>query len=188
MPSVYYGICTKDNQKICYIYSVLKKNTKEQLTEEEASFQRKINRKLFSLNSDVKELEEFLSEEESNIRDVSMSFVYTINAFLSILQTKGIEQIKVVPYLPIRYHSRDITAKRANREDLIDRNNAIQTNLTNKLIRTFRRVSVQNKQLTIISYPMVNDEYLTLSLDKKQNELDNMLLEEISNSINNIVK
>ena len=187
LPTIYYGICEEKHKKVCYIYSMIQNNKKEQLTTEEMYYRSKINRKLFGINSDVKDLEDFHSEEESNIRDVSMSFVYALNSFITLLQKKGMEEIKVVSYLPLRYQSRDSIARSQHREDLEERNNDIQRNLTNKLIRTFRRLSVQNKDLEIISYPYENDEYLTLKLDKKTKELDNMLLEEVSERVTSAI-
>ena len=64
----------------------------------------------------------------------------------------------------------------------------IQTNATNKLIRTFRRLSSQNSSVKVIMYPYEMDEFLTINLDSRENELDNMLLEESNDVINREIK
>ena len=67
-------------------------------------------------------IEEF--KEEEDIKDVSMSFVLSLNIFISLLQKKNIEKIKVVNYLPVSYLARDIAAENSNRvEELQNRNN-----------------------------------------------------------------
>ena len=181
-PRIYYGIAYENGEKVCYIYSILNKNLANSLKEEK--YHSKINRLLFQLNRDVKSLEEFLMDGEENIRDVSMSFVFSLNVFLSLLQSANISKIKVVPYLPLRYHSREMVARNSSlREELEKRNDRIQNNLTNKFIRTFRRLSYQNKSLEIVSYPYEMDEYLTVHLDDRQKELENMLLEEAGSEI-----
>ena len=69
------------------------------------------------------------------------------------------------------------------RKKLLERNDAIQTNLTNKFIRTFRRLAVQNDSLEIETYPYELDEFLTIKLNGRKKELDNMLLEEIGKKV-----
>ena len=97
---------------------------------------------------------------------------------------KGIEEIKAVPYLPLGYLAREITARKSDRrEELRERNKRIQMNQTNKFIRTFKRLSAQNDALKIVSYPYRNDEFLTMILSPRQKELDNMLLEETNKKV-----
>ena len=186
-PSIYYGIAVEDGEKICYLYSILNKRKSSSLEEEK--YQSKINRLLFQLNRDVKNLEEFHSDLESNIRDVSMSFVFSLHVFLSLLQKGGIECVRVVPYLPLRYHSRELFANCSPLgETLHERNDSIQMNLTNKLIRTFRRLSYQNGDIKIIHYPYEIDEFLTIHLESEEKELENMLLDETKYEIHNRLK
>lgn len=178
LPSIYYGIREENHEKVCYIYGVLK--PKE---EDDEKLYKKVNRLLFKLNDGVEKREDYNSEEESNIKDVSMPFVFSLNIFVSLLQREGIQKIKVVSYLPMSYSSREQIANERDREDLRERNQKIQENLTNKLIRTFRRLSIQNQALEIETYPYEVDEYLTLSLKPRTKELDNMLLEETNRPI-----
>ena len=174
LPSIYYGIREENKEPVCYIYSLLNPKDKE----EETKFSKKINRFLFKINNGVEH------KEEEDIKDVSMSFVLALNIFISLLQKRNIKKIKVVNYLPISYLARDLTAENSERrEELLERNQRIQENQTEKLIRTFRRLCVQNSAMQVETYPYELDEFLTLSLNERKKELDNMLIEETNRQI-----
>lgn len=156
----------------------------EEYLKEEEKFSKRINRGLFKLNDGVSQTEDYNIEGEANIKDVSMPFIFDLNIFISLLQRKGMEEIKVVSYLPVSYLARDITATTSSRrEEQLERNQRIQENQTNKLIRTFRRLCAQNTQLKVRSLPYEVDEFLTLSLEPRRKELDNMLIEESNKRI-----
>lgn len=179
LPSIYYGIREENGKKTCYIYSMLSPINKSK-EEYKTKYQSKMNRIMYKINANL-ETDETSVE---NIKDVSMPFVFSLNVFISILQAEHIETIKVVPYLPLRYLSRELMAEESlKKEELQNRNQKIQENLTNKLIRTFRRLEAQNKNMKIELYPYEMDEYLTIRLEKQRKELDNMILEETSNKI-----
>ena len=108
--------------------------------------------------------------------------------FFSILQKENITNIKVVPYLPIRYHSRVIAANNISdeirKQELLERNDRIQENATNKLLRTIRRVDYHfGDSSKILSYPYEQDEFLTISLQPKEEDLNNQILNDINSSI-----
>ena len=196
LPSIYYAIREENNEKVCYIYSVMNKDNKK-LTENELKFQKQINRLLYKLNDGVKDSDDYYDYKEGrstyypedNITDVTHSFLFSLNIFLSLLQKENIKEIRVVPYLPVRYNSRAIAAEeKENKEELDKRNDMIQTNATNKLIRTFRRLEAQNKNMHITSYPYEVDEFLRIKLNPRTKELDNMLLEESNDIVNNGIK
>lgn len=211
LPSIYYAVREENNKKVCYIYSVMNKDNKK-LNESELKFQKQINRLLYKLNDGVVDSEEYyeykealkrkeekeaqgekVTEEiyypEGNISDITNSFLFSLNIFMSLLQKEGIETVKVVTYLPVRYNSRAIAAEKSSKKkELQERNDMIQTNATNKLIRTFRRLAHQNDALEITMYPYEYDEFLTISLRSRDKELDNMLLEESNDIINSEVK
>lgn len=211
LPSIYYAVREENNKKVCYIYSVMNKDNKK-LNESELKFQKQINRLLYKLNDGVVDTDEYyeykealkrkeekesqgeaITEEiyypEGNISDITNSFLFSLNIFMSLLQKEGIEQVKVVSYLPVRYNSRVLAAEESEKkEELLERNNMIQTNATNKLIRTFRRLAHQNDALEITMYPYEYDEFLTINLASREKELENMLLEESNDIINNEIK
>lgn len=177
LPSIYYGISREKNEIVCYIYSIM--NDSKQKYEQKSKYKSKINRLLYKINDGI----EFDVNDEENIKDVSMSFMLSANIFASLLQKEGIIKTKVVSFLPIRYLSRDNCA--INNEELQKRNEKIQENMTNKLTRTFKRLTIQNEDINIESYPYELDEYLSLKVSKKNKESSNILLEETSKIVNN---
>ena len=188
LPSIYYGIVEENGIKKCYIYGIQasKKN-------ENNKFNKNINRLLYKINEGVEDTQEYYNYKnnksdyypEGNISDVTMSFILSLNMFVTLLQSENIQEIKAVPYLPVRYNSRELAASRSNREDLFERNKRIQTNLTNKFIRTFRRLEEQNKNIKVTMYPYELDEFLTIEIDNHKKEITNKLLEDTSKEIEN---
>lgn len=182
LPSIYYAIREENHEKVCTIYSLIKpKNTL--YTKDSEELYKRVNRLLFKINDDITSREDYVREDEANIKDVSMSFILSLNIFLSLLQSQGINKVKVVSYLPVTYSARELVASETGKRSLHERNQSIQENVTNKFIRSFRRVAAQNDSVQIESYPYEVDEFLTLSLKPREKELDNMLLEETSRPI-----
>ncbi len=180
LPSIYYGI----SDGTCYIYSVM--NPKEKSNEKslvEEKYIKKMKRLLFKLNAGVPPKEKPLSEEE-NITDVTPSFVFALNIFLSLLKKEKIEKIKIVTYLPLRYSSRMIFARGHNNEaELLEKNDFIQKNATDKLIRTFRRIAHHDKSIVIDTFPYEIDEYLTIRLLPVKEKIENQILNATAESI-----
>ena len=180
-PSIYYGIETTDKTR-CYIYGIQASKNNDH----DNKYNKKVNRLLFKINNGVKDSKEYYDYKEgkidtypeSNISDVTMSFVFSLNLFISLLQSENIEEVKAITYLPMRYNSRDLAAKRNDNEEYDQRNKMIQTNLTNKFIRTFRRLAYQNSNIKITSYPYSEDEFLNVKIRSKAKEINNELLEE----------
>ena len=126
---------------------------------------------------------------EGNISDVTHSFVLSLSIFISLLERENIKKIKAVPYLPVRYASRYLAGisqdDEVKKEKILNRNDMIQTNITNKFIRTFRRLAHHNKNIEIDLYPYELDEFLTLHLNDKQTIIDNPILEDATKEIKN---
>lgn len=195
LAEISYGIINNT----CYIYSIMKPKEKKDLSIEEKLFHKTINRYLYKLNKGILEQEtkEFIEYKEhlidyypENITDVTQSFVLALTIFESLLQKENINTIKIVPFLPLRYLSRQIAANNIKDEiqknELLKRNDRIQENATNKFIRTFRRVDYHyGSSSTILSYPYMQDEYMTISLLNKQEPLNNPILETINEAILN---
>ena len=176
LPSISYGI--KNNE--CYIYSILNSENKDADNEDEKYYKKKISRQLYKVNKDVHD------ESEESINDVSPSAVISLLIFISLLKKENITNIKAVPYLPLRYLSRDLAAQELNEEQrkiLQERNDTIQNNLTNKFIRTFKRVAYHMSGIEINSYPYEYDEYLNIKLGNEQTKVNNELLDELSKTI-----
>lgn len=196
LASVAYGIENTIEGAACYIYSLMKPKRKKELSAEELQYEKKIARALYKLNDGISEFESndyFEYKEDNtkfypeNITDVTPSFLLSLIVFLSLLQKKDIHNIKVVPYLPVRYLSRDIAATNTTdlekRESFYNRNNAIQENITNKFIRTFMRASFHMNDLQVTSYPYEIDEFLHCYLKSRETELNNEILNDIAKNI-----
>lgn len=148
-----------------------------------------ISRKLYKINKGVleKESDEFKDYKNGdstyypeNISDVSMSSVLSLQIFISMLKSKNIKVIKAIPYLPLRYLSRELMASQSiKKEELEERNQRIQMNITDKFIRTFRRVSYHMGDLDIVSYPYEVDEVMTLKIENHKGTINNDLLNNI---------
>ena len=60
-------------------------------------------------------------------------------------------------------------------------NNRIQDNVTNKLLRTFRRVMYHlNGSMEMVSVPYEYDEYMTFTLGEQLQIVNNPILEDVS--------
>lgn len=196
LPSVYYGI----SNDTCYIYSLLNPKISKYESLEEMKYRKKINRVLYKLNEGVEDIEDYYAYKngdsdyypEGNITDITHSFLLSLDIFTNILKLSEINKVKAIPYLPVRYASRFISAERLEddnkKNELYERNNNIQTNITNKFIRTFRRLSYHDKSIIIKSLPYEIDEFLTLSITTKNQDINNKMLEKVSSNIKKILK
>lgn len=197
LADVSYGIREEDGEKVCYVYSMMKPKERTESSDREKIFRKRLNRELYKLNEGVLEQEsdEFRAYKDGNSRDyqenvtdVTQSFVLSLSVFVTLLQKEGINKIKVVPYLPVRYVGRQIAASNVSdllrRQELEDRNKRIQDNCTNKFMRTFRRVAYHmGDDLEMYSVPYELDEYMTFVLRSKSHDLNNPILNEVSNCI-----
>ena len=193
LPYISYGICEENGEKVCYIYSIMN-HPLGMMYVIDKQLVKKINRVMYKLNKGVldSESQEYrdyrdgkIDEYIENISDVTPSFVFSLVTFLTMLQSKGITKVKAVPYLPVRYLSRDIAARRSEdsniRKQREDRNNQIQKNATDKFIRTFRRAVYHMDGAEIVGYPYEFDENLTIQLHGK--EVNNDLLRDVSEQV-----
>lgn len=118
---------------MCYIYSILNKENLDKVSDEKLlKYKKKISRILYKLNKGISkiEAEEFKNNNtdyyDENITDISVSSVLSLYIFINIIKEKA-DMIKGVPYLPLRYISRDnaldnITDDNRIRKDISNRN------------------------------------------------------------------
>lgn len=178
-PLVRYGI--KDDK--CYIYAV-QKNKKFDV---DNNFKKKVNRRLFKIgeNFDTKN-DTYENYKEGNLKDVSASFVVASNIVLGLLSSKGINDIVVPSILIERWNAKEknivLRSKKEEKpkeyiEANKDEHNGIQSNLTEKLLRTFLRIISHNNTFEVIAYPFDIDSSLHI---RTCSELDcnNSLLNE----------
>ena len=180
LPSISYGFAPSVfGNNDCYIYSILNPKKKKEMSEEEIKFDKKISRLLYKLNSGV-EIDEN-DNELTDITQVSPSAVLSLVSFLSLIKKEDVNEVRGVPYLPLRYLSRDIAADLKDgeeRETLIERNNSIQRNVTDKFTRTFFRACYHLGEDYLMLVPYALDEFLHFKFNdvKKTN---NVLLNEV---------
>lgn len=172
-PVIRYGI----SNDTCYIYAI------QNELESDNDIKKKINRKLFKIG-------ENFNNEEDNLKDVTSSFVVSLNIFLGLLSNKGITKIEVPSILIERWLGKEkyidekgnsLERKGINSEEYVnnekDKHISIQTNLTEKFIRTFLRVIYHHKDFSISSYPFDIDSNLHFDICES-NECNNSLLNE----------
>ncbi len=180
LPTISYGI---DNNT-CYIYAVQNKQK-----EINSSYQKKIKRILYKLNSGVLDLEtnEYLDYKNGgdyypeNISDVSPATILSLSIFFDVLKNSGIDKVNVITLLPIRVEARTNAFKKRYQykkeySKLTDKelekllleyereNLRTSQNLSDKLIRNFRRLEAQTGNCQITSFPMEFDEYLHVNV------------------------
>lgn len=188
LPEISYGIVRENDEDVCYIYSIIDKSKQER-----TPYIKTISRLLYKLNAGIEESDEFQEYKNGksdyypeNITDVTMSSVLSLSIFLGILNNENVSKIKGVTYLPLRYHSRDVSKEHATdekkKEELSERNDRIQHNATEKFIRTFRRLETMIPQLEIITYPYEYDEYLTCIM-KNNLTSENQMINDVESTV-----
>lgn len=201
LPTINYGI--SDN--ICYVYAI--KNAVKR--ENKTKYQKKIDRLLYKLNTGVmdRESQEYKDYKSGlteyypeNVSDVSPNSVLALTLFLNEVQKQDINRIEVIPYLPVRFENhikneaydalQEAKKKNLNEQqkrELYIKNVKdqlkIQSNITEKFIRTFYRVAHHFDNVNITSLPMELDSNLHILLSKFEYS-DNDILNEIVNSNN----
>ena len=186
LPSVSYEIFDSCGEKYCYIYSILNQSSKKSDEEEkekeekeaEERYKKQVSRILYKINQGV---------SDDNLKDVSVSSVLSLTIFLSMLKMKNVRNIRAILYLPVRYLSRELAALDVSSleksESLLERNNRIQTNLTEKFLTTFQRVAYHLGGVQILDDNSIDGGYVDFKVDSFFREIDNPLL----NAINHFV-
>ena len=131
LPEISYGIVENNGQKECYIYSIINPKDKAKQNDEQIKYSKKIKRELYKINNGILDLEsiEYINYKNQNneyypenISDVSPSAVLSLTIFISLLEKENIKIIKAIPYLPVRYLSREIIAIENNNKEIRKRN------------------------------------------------------------------
>lgn len=178
LPNIYYGICNND----LYIYAI---QNRKNVNIENNSFQKFIKRKLYSINDglDIKN-ETFENYDIGNLKDVTPSFLLALNIIIGIFKGRDIENV-IVPFIMyIRWNDKEIMFDKKERKiegfDKLSeqtKHEYIQSNLTEKLIRTFLRLSYHSDGIEIENYPFELDSSLKLKIGDIKS-FNNELLDE----------
>lgn len=180
LPEIKFGIA----HDTLYVYAI------QNSVQEKTSYVKKINRALYKVNDG------FSDVSTAELKDVTASFLVVGSVILSYIQSKNISKIKISSMLIERWNAKRIAISKKAKyknlsseetDNLLKEQERIQSNLTEKFLRTFLRLSEQFNNVRIISYPYDTDSYLTLSLNGKLVS-DNSLLNDISLGISDNVK
>ena len=176
LPVIRYGI--SDNT--AYIYSIQNKKSFNIVSD----FDKKVSRKMYKVNTgfDTKE-DTYENYGEGNLSDITPSFLIALSTFMGLLKNKGIENIIVTPFTPVRWNNKVessekykeyLSVSKDNRKDI----DSTYRNINDKLIRTFLRLSSQMGNVKVLAYPFELDSSLYI---KNIGELqcENPLLKEV---------
>jgi len=180
-PEVKFGIY----EDSVYIYAIQNKN------QESSPYVKKVNRALYKVGEGFdSNLDNVAIYEEGNLKDISASFLVVLNMAIAYFNSLGYQKIIVSSILPTRWNAKRIAIEKAakkfvllNTENSIKDQDRIQSNLTEKFLRTFLRLAHHCDGINIMSYPYENDSNLTIYL---HNEIksNNALLNETFEIIN----
>ena len=190
-PVIRFGI--HDNK--AYIYAIQQR--KEKNTEEKDIFdyQKKIHRRLFKVNENFNKEENIDNiEYPENLTGISPSALVSLTYLLSLLSNENINDVIVPIFLPVRYNAKEISylykidllkkkgydVEFINNEyhNLLNKHEEIQRNLSDKLLRHFRRLDLLFENIKITSMPFELDNNIHLNVDEYKNS-NNKLLNEI---------
>ena len=133
-----------------------------------------------------------------NISDVSVSAILALTVFMDSLNDMNIKNIKVVPFLPIRYKNRKseyekkyqlklkqlkVDEIKELKQNLEEKRLLIQSTLTNKFIRDFMRLKHHFNGIDILSYSMEVDEYLSININNMECHNNKLIENILSNKV-----
>lgn len=158
----------------------------------ESSFAKKVNRKLYKVGEGFsKEEDNYEIYEEGNLNDITPSFVLVANMFTSYMNKLGVNELVVPSILLERWNAKVMSNKFKDArgvkpyDESYSEQLRIQSNLTEKFLRTFLRLNHHCDNLSITSYPMEQTFNLCLSNDgimRSNNSLLNETAEMMSNA------
>ena len=158
-PRVKFGI---SDDKV-YVYAIQNEDKNE------GELSKKINRKLYKVGEGFTD-----RGGDENPKDITASFLVVLNMFMAYFNSLGYTKFIIPTMLNIRYNSKKLIhhAKyQYGRIDIDKKNNLdmqldnIQSNLTNKLIRTFLRLACHYNNIDVISFPYELDSALHIEVN-----------------------
>lgn len=179
-PAVRFGI---DSNSV-YIYAI--QNRKD------ASIDKKTNRILYKINENFDTTNESYDNinDYENLTGVTNSAVVAATMALSFFLKMGYTDIRMPSFLPVRFNAKELTREKKMskfiheenfdnlNQDSFDINMSIQRNISDKFIRTFRRIENHFDNININSFPFDVDSYLHLTMNDRV-YCNNPLLEDI---------
>lgn len=182
LPAIYIGIF----ENKAYVYALQNDNDFKATN----GYQKKIKRLLYRIDEGLDVLNETRENYDfGNLKDVTSSFVLTANILMGILSKMEIEEVIVPSILITRWNAKEMAVDyraqilgmdpEETEEFRIEHEN-IQSNLTEKLTRTFLRLCHHHSGINASSYPMEIDSSLHLIINEN-NYCNNQILAETYN-------
>jgi hypothetical protein len=174
LPSIKFGI---DEDKV-YIYAI--QNSKNNT---DSAFMKWVNRRLYKVGIGY---DSSLDDDES-LQDITASFLYVLSIGVGYFSSIGIDNIIVPSILIERWNNKKIANKRKlergkiNQEEFDEKEGKqdyLQSNLTNKLIRTFLRLGCHFNNIEVDSFPFEVDSSLRIKIHDGEVIGNNYLLME----------
>ena len=172
-PRIKFGVSDND----VYIYAIQNKRN------EENSFCKKINRVIYRVGEGYNDD----NQNEESLKDITASFLLSLNIGISFLFNMGYTKIVVPSILVSRWNAKKLSnllkikIKNLNDDDASNMElgqDYLQYNLTNKLIRTFLRLGCHYSNIDILSFPYEIDSCLHIGINDNSVECNNSLLYE----------
>lgn len=172
-PRIKFGVSDND----VYIYAIQNKRN------EENSFCKKINRVIYRVGEGYNDD----NQNEESLKDITASFLLSLNIGISFLFNMGYTKIVVPSILVSRWNAKKLSNLLKIRIKNYDCNMAsdmdihqdyLQYNLTNKLIRTFLRLGCHYSNIDILSFPYEIDSCLHIGINDNSVKCNNSLLYE----------
>lgn len=166
-PTIRFGI----QANTVYIYAI--QNRRNNIVD------KKVNRTLYKINDNFDTTNESFDNinDYENLTGVTNSSVAAATMALSFFLKNGYTDIRMPSFLPIRFNAKEMARDRKLQkliddpnydklvDDSINDNMEIQRNISDKFIRTFRRIENHFGNININSYPFDVDSCLHLTID-----------------------
>ena len=178
-PRIYFGVY--DNEG--YVYAI--QNDKHRLVN--ANYTKKIDRLMYKVDEglDVKN-DIYENYGIGNLKDVTPSFIVVANMMMGLFRDNNINQIYIPSILISRWNAKMILLEnKINKgiddniiKELENKIIYIQSNLSEKFLRVFRRLGYHHSTMMISSYPYELSSNLALSILEGEDICNNRLLDE----------
>lgn len=150
-----------------------------------------VNRSLYKIGEGFNsKIDNYDIYDIGNLKDVTPSFLVAACIAVSILDNFGIDKVIIPSFLIERWNAKKISLEHIPKriQDKVDYINIksnehfkIQTNLTDKLIRTFKRLDYHFSNIKILNEPYDVDSNLRFNIDHGSFICNNNLLQEVYN-------
>ena len=180
-PKIKFGI----SDDTVYLYAIQNKKNVE------TAFSKKMNRVLYKVGEGYSEK---MEDDMENLKDITSSFLVSLNMAISFLHNKGFDKMMIPSILITRWNAKNISnllkIKRKNlssyeADEIMFKQDYLQQNLTNKLIRTFLRLGCHYNNIDVLSFPYEIDSYLHININDNEVRCNNSLLYETYKLVEN---